>query len=146
MLPTMRKNDQNWLPSFFNDFFSDEWPMLHTIANATPAINVKEDDKAYHVEIAAPGMTKEDFKVHVNDQNELVVCVEKKEEKKEDEKKIKFLRHEFNYSRFEQSLLLPDNVNKDAIAAKVEHGVLHIELPKLDPVVQKQPIRTIDIQ
>lgn len=146
MLPTVRKNDQNWFPSFFNDFFSDEWPAIRTAANTTPAINVKEDEKAYHVEMAAPGMTKEDFKVHVNDQDELVVNVEKKEEQKEEDKKSKFLRHEFNYSRFEQSLLLPDNVNKDAISAKVEHGVLHIELPKLDPVVEKQPTRVIDIQ
>ena len=146
MLPTVRKNEQNWLPSFFNDFFSDEWPAMRTAANTAPAINVKEEEKAYHVEIAAPGIAKEDFKVHVTDQDELVVSVEKKQENKEEDKKSKFLRHEFNYSRFEQSLLLPENVNKDAIAAKVENGVLHIELPKLDPVVQKQPTKVIEIQ
>lgn len=147
MLPTIsRRNDQNWLPSIFNDFFSEEWPLMHNVSSATPAINVKEDEKAYHVEIAAPGMTKEDFHVHVNDQDELVVSVEKKQENKEEDKKTKYLRHEFNYSRFEQSLLLPDNVNKEGIAAKVEHGVLHIELPKLDPTIQKQPTRVIDIQ
>lgn len=146
MLPTVRKNDQNWLPSFFNDFFSEEWPMIHTATSAAPAINVKEDEKAYHVEIAAPGMTKEDFKVHINDQDELVVSVEKKQENKEEDKKLKFLRHEFNYSHFEQSLLLPDNVNKETITAKVENGILNIELPKLDPVVQKQPTKVIDIQ
>ncbi len=147
MLPTIsRRNDQNWLPSIFNDFFSEEWPLMHNVSSTTPAINVKEDEKAYHVEIAAPGMTKEDFHVHVNDQDELVVSVEKKQENKEEDKKTKYLRHEFNYSRFEQSLLLPDNVNKEGIAAKVEHGVLHIELPKLDPTIQKQPTRVIDIQ
>lgn len=91
-------------------------------------------------------MTKDDFHVHVNDQDELVVSVEKKQENKEEDKKTKYLRHEFNYSRFEQSLLLPDNVNKEAISAKVEHGVLHIDLPKLDPTVQKQTTRVIDIQ
>ena len=147
MLPTIsRRNEQNWLPSIFNDFFSEEWPLMHNVSSATPAINVKEDEKAYHVEIAAPGMSKEDFHVHVNDQDELVVSVEKKQENKEEDKKTKYLRHEFNYSRFEQSLLLPDNVNKEGIAAKVEHGVLHIELPKSDPTIQKQPTRVIDIQ
>ena len=120
--------------------------MIHTATSAAPAINVKEDEKAYHVEIAAPGMTKEDFKVHINDQDELVVSVEKKQENKEEDKKLKFLRHEFNYSHFEQSLLLPDNVNKETITAKVENGILNIELPKLDPVVQKQPTKVIDIQ
>ena len=82
----------------------------------------------------------------MNDQDELVILVEKKEEKKDEQKDKKYLRHEFNYSRFEQSLLLPDNVNKDAISAKVTDGVLRIELPKLDPTVQKAPTRVIDIQ
>lgn len=146
MLPTIRRNESNWLPSIFNDFFSEEWPLMHNVSATAPAINVKEDEKAYHVEIAAPGMTKEDFHVHINDQDELVVSVEKKQENKEEDKKSKYLRHEFNYSRFEQSLLLPENVNKEGISAKAEHGVLHIELPKLDPTVQKQPTRVIDIQ
>ena len=145
MLPSKR-NDQVWLPSLFNDFFSEEWPMMRTAAATAPAINVLEDEYAYHVEIAAPGMTKDDFSAHVNDQDELVILVEKKEEKKDEQKDKKYLRHEFNYSRFEQSLLLPDNVNKDAISAKVSDGVLRIELPKLDPTVQKAPTRVIDIQ
>ncbi len=155
MLPS-RRNDQNWLPSLFNDFFSDEWPIAHAVANATPATNVLEDDKSYHVEIAAPGMTKNDFNIHVNDQDELVITMEKKEETPADEKKDcdktekkcdrKYLRHEFSYSRFEQSLLLPDNVDKDHISAKVTDGILHIDLPKLDPTVQKKPTRVIDIQ
>lgn len=149
MLPS-RRNDQNWLPSVFNDFFSEEWPLMHTANNSTPAINVLEDEKAYHVEVAAPGMTKSDFAIHVNDQDELVILVEKKEEHNDadGEKKDcrKYLRHEFSYSRFEQSLLLPDNVNKDKISAKVSDGVLHIELPKLDPTVKKNPSRMIEIQ
>lgn len=149
MLPS-RRNDQNWLPSLFNGFFSEEWPMLHTATASAPATNVLEDEKAYHVEIAAPGMTKNDFSVHVNDQDELVILVEKKEEHKDSDghKKCecKYLRHEFSYSRFEQSLLLPDNVNKEAIAAKVTDGVLRIDLPKLDPTIKKNPTRVIDIQ
>ena len=129
---------------------------MHNTNAATPAINVLEDDKAYHVEVAAPGMTKDDFSIHVNDQDELVILVEKKDEhndkdcncdKKEEKKcNCKYLRHEFSYSRFEQSLLLPDNVNKDEISAKVNDGILHIELPKLDPTIKKNPRRIIDIQ
>ncbi len=165
MIMLARRNDQNWLPSLFNDFFSDEWPVVRT-ANNTPAINVLEDDAAYHVEVAAPGMTKNDFSIHVNDQDELVVLLEKKceskndnaKEDKENKKECQsngnkeqkserhYIRHEFSYSRFEQSLLLPDNVDKDKISARVADGVLHIELPKMDPTVQKQPTRVIDIQ
>lgn len=146
MLPSVRRNDTNWLPSLFNDFFSEEWPSFHTVSMTEPATNVLEDAQTYHVEIAAPGMTKEDFQVHVNDRDELVITVEKKKDTKTQDKETKYLRHEFNYSRFEQSLLLPDNVDKEKISAKAEHGVLKIELPKLDSNVLKQPTRIIEIQ
>ena len=76
MMPTRKYNNQNWLPSIFNDFFDNEWL---TRANATaPAINVIESDKDYKVEVAAPGMTKEDFNIHISENNELVISMEKK--------------------------------------------------------------------
>ena len=82
MMPTRKYNNQNWLPSIFNDFFDNEWL---TRANATaPAINVIESDKDYKVEVAAPGMTKEDFNIHISENNELVISMEKKNETKED--------------------------------------------------------------
>ena len=61
MLPTIRRQNQNWLPSIFNDFFNDEWNPMRTAMSAAPAINVKESDKAFEIEMAVPGMTKEDF-------------------------------------------------------------------------------------
>ena len=146
MLPTIRRQNQNWLPSIFNDFFNDEWNPMRTAMSATPAINVKESDKAFEIEMAVPGMTKEDFKVHVNDKDQLVVSVEKKNEKKEEDKSSKFLRREFNYTRFEQALLLPENVDREAITAKVCSGVLHVVLPKLDDVPAKEPTRVIEIE
>ena len=74
MTPTRKYNNQNWLPSIFNDFFDNEWL---TRANATaPAINVIESDKDYKVEVAAPGMTKEDFNIHISENNELVISME----------------------------------------------------------------------
>lgn len=80
MMPTRKYNNQNWLPSIFNDFFDNEWL---TRANATaPAINVIESDKDYKVEVAAPGMTKEDFNIHISESNELVISMEKKNETK----------------------------------------------------------------
>lgn len=83
MMPTRKYNNQNWLPSIFNDFFDNEWL---TRANATaPAINVIESDKDYKVEVAAPGMTKEDFNIHISENNELVISMEKKNEIKEDD-------------------------------------------------------------
>ena len=101
-------------------------------ANCTaPAINVKESDKAYTVELAAPGMKKEDFNVHINDDGNLIIKMEQKQETKDEDKSVRYLRREFSYSKYEQTLILPDDVKKDAITAKVEHGVLTVELPKL---------------
>ena len=123
----MRSN--NWIPAVFNDLFDTDYlPKANCTA---PAINVKESDKAYTVELAAPGMKKEDFNVHINDDGNLVVKMEHKEERHEDDKTTRYLRREFSYSKFEQTLILPDDVKKDAISAKVEHGVLTVELPKV---------------
>jgi HSP20 family protein len=124
----MRSN--NWIPAVFNDlFYNDMMPKANCTA---PAINVKESDKAYLVELAAPGMNKQDFNVHINDEGNLVVKMEHKEEHKEEENKnVRYLRREFSYSKYEQTLILPDDVKKDAISAKVEDGVLTVELPKV---------------
>lgn len=76
MMPVKKYNSQTWLPSIFNDFFDNEWMVK---ANATaPAINVIESDKDYKVEVAAPGMTKDDFTIHLSEDNELVITMERK--------------------------------------------------------------------
>jgi len=127
MTPMMRRNAA-WLPTVFNDFFNTDFMPK---ANATaPAINVKETDKGYTVELAAPGMTKEDFNVHINDEGNLIIKMEQKKEQKEEDKSARYLRREFSYTKFEQTLILPDDVEKDQISARVEHGVLTVELPK----------------
>ena len=128
MVPVRR--NQNWLPSIFNDFLGNDW-LVERHNTTAPAVNIIEDENEYKVEVAAPGMTKEDFKVHINEDNELIVTMEKKaEQKEEDKKKGTYLRREFSYTKFQQSLLLPDNVVREKIAAKVENGVMTIEIPK----------------
>ena len=140
----MRRYEQNWLPEIFNDFFANDW-MTRTNSTA-PAINVIEDDKDYKVEVAAPGMNKEDFKVNVTDDNYLVLTMEKKNESKDEDKKKKYLRREFSYHKFEQSLALPEDANKDEIKAAVNDGILTIEIPKMK-VAEKQPaVKQIEIQ
>ena len=140
----MRRYEQNWLPEIFNDFFANDW-MTRTNATA-PAINVIEDDKDYKVEVAAPGMNKEDFKVNVTDDNYLVLTMEKKNKSKDEDKKRKYLRREFSYHKFEQSLALPEDVNKDEIKAAVNDGILTIDIPKMK-VAEKHPaVKQIEIQ
>ena len=144
MMPTKRmyNNDQNWLPTFFNDFFDNDW-MMKTNATA-PAINVVESDKDYKVEVAAPGMKKEDFNIHLGENNELVITMEQKNENKEEHKR--YLRREFAYSKFQQSFILPDDVEKEKISASVNDGILTIELPKHAPEEKAKVNRVIEIQ
>lgn len=142
MIPVRKYNNQNWLPSIFNDFFDNNW-MVKTNATA-PAINVIESEKDYKVEVAAPGMTKDDFNIHLSEDNELVITMEKKNETK-DEGNKKYLRREFSYSKFEQAFVLPDDVEKDKISANVTDGVLTIELPKRTPEEKAKVNRVIEI-
>lgn len=133
MMPMMRNSA--WLPTVFNDIFDSNFiPKANCTA---PAINVKETDKGYTVELAAPGLKKEDFNVHINDEGNLIVKMEQKQENKEEDKNARYLRREFSYSKFEQTLILPDDVDKNKISAKVENGVLTVELPKQEETKAK---------
>ena len=111
-----------------------------------PAINVRETESNYEVEIAAPGMTKEDFQIKIDNNNQLVVSMEKKNEQEEGKKNGRYLRREFSYSIFQQAMILPDDVEKDKIQAKVEHGVLTIDLPKQVATPEEKEGRNIEIQ
>jgi HSP20 family protein len=128
MLYPVLRDMNNWLDNDFDDMFNTSWmPRMNVTA---PAINVKENDKAYEVELAAPGTTKDDFKVNVDKDGCLTIKMEHKDEKKDENKKEHYLRREFSYSNYEQALTLPDDVEKDKIEAKVDNGVLHITLPR----------------
>ena len=143
------RRNQNWLPSIFNDFFDNDWMVK---ANATaPAINVLETATEYTVEVAAPGMTKDDFNIHIDEDNNLVISMEKKSENKTEEnnaekKESRYLRREFSYSQFQQTMILPDDVDKDKISARMENGVLNIDLPKYTEQEKEKAHKVIDIQ
>lgn len=127
----MYKN--SWLPEVFNDFFyNNNMPKINATA---PAINVLENETEYTVELAAPGLRKEDFDISINNDGDLVIKMEKKNEVKDE--KAHYLRREFAYSKYEQTLILPDDVDKDKVGARMSDGVLNITLPKLNKSVQK---------
>lgn len=120
-----------FLPTFSSmveNFFSDEdfrsfWPALDTV----PAVNVSETDKAFTVEVAVPGMKKEDFKVEVKD-GMLTILAEA--QKSNEEKKENYMRREFSYNAFKRTFWIPENVKPEEILAKYDNGLLKIELPK----------------
>ncbi len=138
MMPA--RKSQNWLPGIFNDFFGNEW--VEKTNSASPAINIKESENEYKVEVAAPGMTKDDFSIKIDADNQLIVSMEKKEEHKEE----RYLRREFAYTQFQQIMILPDNVEKDKIEAKVENGVLQIDIPKKQIAVEENKVKEIAIK
>lgn len=148
----VRRNQNSWLPSIFNDFFERDWPDRHS--TTSPAVNILENETCYKVEVAAPGMTKEDFKVHLNEDNELLITLEKRTEPKETEraektdeaKKETYLRREFSYTQFRQSLLLPDNIERDKISARMENGVMTIDIPKKRIEATTSAARQIEVQ
>ena len=126
MLPVMFKN--SWFPTVFDEFMNSNFtPRTGT---TTPAINVKEDEKAYTMELAAPGIKKEFCRVSLNEEGNLSIAIESKTEHKEEDKKLHYLRHEFSYTNYQQNYALPKDVVKDQIAARVENGILTITLPK----------------
>ena len=140
----LARRNQGWLPSVFNDFFDTEY--LPKVNSTAPAINVIEKKDEYDVELAAPGMTKDDFKVTLDEDDNLVVALEKKTENKEENTETgHYLRREFSYTKFHQTLLLPEDVERDRITATVEHGVLKVVLPKKKPEELKKESKVIEI-
>ena len=130
----MRTN--GWLPTMFEDFFNTDFmPRANTTA---PAVNVKEDEKSYVMELAAPGIKKEYCRVSVNDEGNLTIAIENKQEHKHEDKHHHYLRREFSYSNYEQNYTLPEDVVKDKISAKVENGILTITLPKVEKEEKKE--------
>ena len=143
MLPA-RRYGQFGLNDFFNDFFENR--ALEKAGGNVPAINVVETDKEYKLELAAPGMTKDDFKVHLNKDGNLVVELEKKDCGCKEKKECKFLRKEFSYARFTPTLLLPDNADKEIIQARVENGILFVDVPKLQRAKNEEETKMIEIK
>ncbi len=138
------RRTQNWLPNIFDDFFSNEW--VDKTSSTAPAVNIIETPECYNVEVAAPGLTKDDFKIELKNDNELLILMEKSMERHDEKKKHTYLRREFSYSQFQQRMILPDNIDRENIRATVENGMLTIEIPKRGRDEKRESSRSIDIK
>ena len=143
MLPVFRKQNNDFLPAFASTLFDDDFSALfpwNKEWSLTPAVNISENDTQYQIDVAAPGVAKDDFKIHL-EHNELTVSCHK--ESKNEEKSDKSLRKEFSYSNFQRSFILPENAQAEAIEAGYADGVLKITIPK---TVKKAAAKQIEIK
>ena len=141
MLNGLMKSN-GWFPTMFDDFFNTDFmPRANSTA---PAVNVKESEKAYTMELAAPGIKKEYCRVAINDEGNLTIAIENRQENKHEDKHHHYLRREFSYSNYEQNYMLPEDVDKEGVAAKVENGILTITLPKVKKE-EKKAAKAIEI-
>jgi len=134
----------SWFPTVFDEFLNSD--LMNTVSTTAPSVNVKETEKAYIVELAAPGVKKEYCRIHVDEDHNLCVAIENKFEHKEEDKHSHYLRREFSYTNYEQKYSLPEDVNEEEINAKVEDGILTIELPKLEKKVVGKTTKQIEIK
>lgn len=146
----IKRNDlvPSW-SNLFDDFLNNNWSdwtnRHYSDTNTTlPSVNIKETEENFEVEMAAPGMEKDDFKVEVNN-GYLTISSEKKSETKTEDKKGRYTKQEFRYESFTRSFTLPDSADLEKIAAKYEKGILTISIPKREETKPK-PVRQISIE
>jgi HSP20 family protein len=126
MLPTITRKSYRpfYMPNLFDDDF---FPALNNRTSSMPAVNIREDEKNYNLELAVPGIDKKDLKIDINE-DVLTISSEVKNENEESHDGYK--RKEFSYTSFCRSFYIPENVNRDKIEANYKDGILHVGLPK----------------
>jgi HSP20 family protein len=124
----------SWLSDFFDNdrFFDSDLMRKQTV----PAVNVKETDQGFEIELAAPGLTKDDFKISV--ENRVLSISTEKRDEHEEKRQNGYTRREFSYTSFNRSFALPDNVNEEEVDANYKDGVLKLSLKKVQEKQNKR--------
>ena len=133
MLVTRR--NQDFMPTLFNELLN--W---NDTTYSTPRMNIMETKDNYKLELCIPGLTKEDVKLSIDAEGNLVV-----EMVKENKEEMRYLRHEFSVEHFRQTVMLPEDIHKEQISAKVENGILDIVIPKVTVEEKQKQIQTIEV-
>jgi HSP20 family protein len=141
LLPKRRDTIPSLFGGFFDDFFKDDLALPYFVGNSVPAVNISEEENMFRIEVAAPGMEKDNFKLDLNN-DVLTISCEKKEEEEKQEKK--FTRREYSFTSFSRSFTLPQSVDAEKIQASYVNGILQISLLK-KPEAQKKPVKEISI-
>ena len=127
MLPTISR--RTFSPFLSNLFDDDFFPVVSNRTSSMPAVNIKENEKNYTLELAVPGMDKKDLKIDINED---VLTISSETNNETEEEKDGYKRKEFSYSSFCRSFYIPDNVNKEKIGASYKDGILTVEIPKME--------------
>ena len=138
MLVTRR--NQDFMPTLFNELMN--W---NDNTYSTPRMNIMETKDNYKLELCIPGLTKDDVKLSIDQEGNLVVEMTKETKHEEKNNDVRYLRHEFSVEHFRQTVMLPEDIHKEQISAKVEHGILDIVIPKVTMEEKKQAVQTIEI-
>ena len=138
MLVTRR--NQDFMPTLFNELMN--W---NDNTYSTPRMNIMETKDNYKLELCIPGLTKDDVKLSIDQEGNLVVEMTKETKHEEKNNDVRYLRHEFSVEHFRQTVMLPEDIHKEQISAKVENGILDIVIPKVTVEEKKQTVQTIEI-
>lgn len=138
MLVTRR--NQDFMPTLFNELMN--W---NDNTYSTPRMNIMETKDNYKLELCIPGLTKDDVKLSIDQEGNLVVEMTKENKHEEKNNDVRYLRHEFSVEHFRQTVMLPEDIHKEQISAKVENGILDIVIPKVTMEEKKQTVQTIEI-
>lgn len=156
--PMRQEMTAGWMPGIMNELFNELWPATTTPRHGdfVPAMNVREDEQNYTLELAVPGISRENLNIHLEPENVLCISGEHthhgEKEEKADECNCKkdgrpnWLRREFCYRHFEQKLTMPDDVDAEAIGAALKDGILTLTLPKKKAQEIPEAKRIINIQ
>lgn len=143
----VKRNPDVWLPSVFDDVLKTDWlggtTNVSKIGNNVPAVNIRETESDFFLEVAAPGKEKQDFKLEL-DNEVLTISSEEKKEIETTQTEGKITRREFSYSSFKRVFTLPESVDVEKISASYDKGILQITLPKKEEA-RVQPKRMIEI-
>lgn len=140
---TLIRRSNDLLPTFFDDFFGRDWFLNNdqSISNTMPAVNIADNEDNYTVEMVAPGLTKKDFKVELDNQ---LLTISYQKEVENEQNQPNYTKREFHYHTFKRSFTLPQTVENEKIKAKYDNGILNVVIPKKEEAKHK-PSRLISI-
>ena len=137
----LTRRTQDFIPTLFNELMN-----MDTVSYSEPKMNIIENKENYLIQYSVPGLKKEDLKISIDADGNLVVEMNKechKEEKKDDS--VRYLRREFTTEQFRNTLVLPEDIHREKITAKVENGILEVTLPRVTVEEKKALVQNIEV-